>query len=163
MDDSVSAGVRPVSAATSPSGAAWSRLSAATILVLTAACAQRARVPAPETTIAGYLVTGSGAAAFALQPGDTLPELDTTSVPEPVRMAAASQAKRFRYRPACTRYFRADSAYVALLIARCQAGHVVDDGEGMAVFTARGEPVGVATPLLRHEYTALRPERRESE
>lgn len=123
------------------------------------ACAHRPS-SADALPASGYLVTGDGSAEFGLLPSDTLPELQNDQVPAAVRAAASNQSELFRYDPLCTRYFRADTLYVAIVIARCEAGRVVDDGEGMAVYTERGAPIGTPTPMITTQYTVLRPEQR---
>lgn len=159
MDCSVAPRVR---AMISPSALRGFRLRKLAAVPLLMGCSCRRPDGSIELQL-GDLVTGPGATDFGLGQGDTLPELSADHTPDAVRASADQQAKLFRCRPRCTRYFRADSLYVALLIARCEAGRVVDDSQGMAAYTARGEPTGPPTPVVRTEYVVLRPERRDRE
>lgn len=108
----------------------------------------------------GYIVLGPGASAFGLVQGDTVPEVSPLGVPSVVTRDAGKQALVYGYDPTCNRYFSERGPYVVLLLADCTTGGVVDDGEGMAVYSHLGEPLGDPTPVVQDEYCALVPARR---
>ena len=110
---------------------------------------------------AGYVVvTPRATAAFGLV-RDSVPEAREADVPARVRRATASAARSRSFDEHCTRFFRADSIYVALLVASCDPDVTVDDGESLMALSSSGRLVGVGAPGLSvSEYTSLVPGRR---
>lgn len=110
------------------------------------------------TPISGYLVMGPrGAARYGLVEGDTIPEVGAHALPTPVRLAVEDQARAFESDQGCTRYFVRHSVVIALFMRTCSTNATVEDGDGMAAFSADGKPKGAAATPLWGYYTAIYP------
>lgn len=117
-----------------------------------------ARPPSQALAAAyGYLIVGQGSqTAWGLNPGDSLPEWPVVDVPEAVRAASDTQAKRYEFNASCSRYFGTATAFLALFRSDC-SGRVVDDGEGIAAFSEEGALLGWVVPRLSNEYERVSP------
>jgi len=106
----------------------------------------------------GFIVIGPTAAKqYRLTKGDTIAEVPVEQVPTVVTSTADREARKLAFDPACSRYFFTGDAYLTLYRSRCEAGIVVDDGAGMALYRQSGQQVGESLSQLVGAFETLQP------